>query len=227
MRDARIDLSALRVNVGLLVSPRLVVDVAADAYGHGAIEVANAAITAGARMLRVRDADEESELRRAGIDVPIIVSVRQDGAESSAVYGVGSAARAHGFRPVMRVSAPVISLKTIDEGEPVSYGYTWRAPCRTGLALVPLGYADGLTRASSNRGSVWLCGSMRLIVGRVAMDVIVLELGSDIVALGDEAVLFGDPETGVAAVDEWALTIGLDALDVTAGIGTRVRRSYV
>ena len=220
---ARIDLDALRHNVGRLLAPGFVADLTGDAYGHGAVAIARAAIAAGAE-LAVRDDEEERELREAGIAGGISRRPEPDQDSSAALYGLGPTAARLGCRPAMRVSAGVISVKTIAAGEAVSYGYTWRATTRTNLALVPLGYADGVTRAAGNVGRVWLDGVPRPIVGRVAMDVIVLDLGRDSVELGAEAVLFGD--TDAATAEDWARPLGISPLEATAGIGARVRRVW-
>jgi len=222
-RVARIDVAALRHNVGRLLAPGFAADVTGDAYGHGAVAVARAAVAAGVE-LAVRDDREERELRDAGLRGGITRVLDPGDDTAAALYGVGPAAARLGCRPVMRVSANVISVKTIDAGEAVSYGYTWRATARSNLALVPLGYADGVTRAAGNVGRVWLDGALRPIVGRVAMDVIVLNLGTDTVELGAEAVLFGDP--AAATVDDWARPLGISPLEATAGISARVRRVW-
>ena len=223
LRVARIDLDVLRHNARQLIVPGFAADLSGDAYGHGAVAIARVASAAGAGIV-VRDDREERELRDAGIGGRISQRLDPDQNTSAALYGLGPTAAQLGCRPAMRVSAGVISVKTIDAGEAVSYGYTWRARTRTNLALVPLGYADGVTRAAGNVGRVWLGGAMRPIVGRVAMDVIVLNLGSDTVQLGAEAVLFGDPDA--ATVDDWARPLGLHPLETTAGIGARVRRVW-
>jgi alanine racemase len=94
------------------------------------------------------------------------------------------------------------------------------------LALVPLGYADGVDRDASNRATVYLAGASRQIVGRVAMDVLSLDVGMDDVRVGDEAVLFGDPRDGEPSLDEWATVLGTNQLAVTCGIGARVARVW-
>ena len=216
MREARIDLAALADNIRN--SPAAVVDVSGDAFGHGAERVARVAVDCGAAIV-VRDAGERSGLAAIGIDSHVL-GPALIGSDDSA-FGLHRA-----DRPVMRVSARVVSIKTIDAGEPVSYGYTWRAPARTTLALVPLGYADGVQRSASNRESMWLAGAMRPIVGRIAMDVSVLDLGTDAAEPGDEAILFGDPLVGQTAA-EWGEGVGIDALSVTSAIGARVSRRWV
>lgn len=227
LREARIDLGAIRGNVARLADPRFVADVSADGYGHGAVAAAEASVTAGATTIGVRDAGEQRALARAGIAARIVLIPEAGSVLPGAMYGIGPLASERGCTPAMRVSARVISIKTIARGEAVSYGYTWRAPARTNLALLPLGYADGVLRAAGNIGRVLLAGAMRPIVGRVAMDVIVLDLGDDEVDLGAEGVLFGDPSLGEATADEWAAPLGISALEATSGIGARVARRWI
>lgn len=140
-----------------------------------------------------------------------------------------------GIRPAMRLEAPLIQVKTIEAGRPVSYGGTWRAPTRRWLGLVPLGYADGIDRHASNRGPV----SVRAqggpiathVVGRVCMDQFVVDLGEARDATpparpGDVAVLFGDPASGVPSADEWARACGTINYEIVTRIGPRVPRVY-
>ena len=121
------------------------------------------------------------------------------------------------LRPAMRVTALVIAIKTIEAGEGVSYGYTWRAARRTNLALVGIGYADGLDRIASNIGSLFLAGTVRPIAGRVAMNALVLDLGDDRVSLGEEAVVFGDERRGEPSASSWASVLGKTAVEVVFG----------
>ncbi|MBC7518707.1 MAG: alanine racemase [Microbacteriaceae bacterium] len=237
LRTARIDLAAIAANFQLLRRQYddFEVDLAADAYGHGAVAVAEAAVAAGAgagagagaRGFTVRDEREAAALRAAGISLDLTVTEEIGSDAAAATFGVGPLARRLGLTPAMRVSAPVMSTKTIAAGEAVSYGYTWRATRTSRLALVPLGYADGVLRAASNVGEVWLAGALRPIVGRVAMDVIVLELGDTRVTVGDEAILFGDRELPEISADRWGAALGVSALEVTTGIGSRVTRRWV
>ena len=95
----------------------------------------------------------------------------------------------------------------------------------TTLALVGLGYADGVPRLASNRASVWIGGGIHPLVGRVAMDQFVVETGDAGVSVGDEAILFGDPALGHPSAIDLAAQTGRSALELTAGIGPRVRRA--
>ena len=257
LRGVRIDLEAIRHNVRAAVSrepamPVLAV-VSADGYGHGALQTARAAIEAGAAGLCVGRVDEGVALRAAGIRVPILAEAtasaeeRAEGSEngiaialdahrpgldgarrvSETLYGLGPKSARNGLRPAMRVSAQVVATKTIEAGEGVSYGYTYRATRRTNLALVSIGYADGLDRRASNRGTLWLDGAPRLIAGRVAMNYVVLELGEDSTTVGAEAVLFGDEARGEPSATRWAESIGVPVSAVVCTIGAHVARSYV
>ena len=107
------------------------------------------------------------------------------------------------LHPVMRLEAPLTQVKRVPAGRAVSYGGTWRAPTDRWLALVPLGYADGIPRAAADGGPVAVAGLRTTIVGRVCMDQVVIDLGPAVdaegrplaapAAAGDVAVLWGDP----------------------------------
>ena len=96
----------------------------------------------------------------------------------------------------------------------------------TTLALVPLGYADGIPRHASGRGPVVINGVKHRVAGRVAMDQLVLDVGDAPVRVGDRAVLFGDPATGAPSVDEWADAAETINYEIVSRIGPRVPRRY-
>ena len=214
IHSASIDLSAIRDNAAVLVrraGARVVVaDVRADAYGHGLTAVIDAAVDGGAF---VRDIDFSASSARNADFV----------SAGTALYGL-SADRE--LQPAMRVSALVVGAKSIDAGESVSYGYTWTASSRTNLALVGIGYADGLDRIASNVGSLRLGGTARRIVGRVAMNALVLDLGQDSAEIGDEAVVFGDPSLGEPAVWDWAGSLGRPSAEIVSVFGSHLPRVY-
>jgi alanine racemase len=144
-----------------------------------------------------------------------------------AMYGLNPLPHQENLRPAMTFRSSVALTKRIDEGESVSYGQTWTTMKDTNLALVPVGYADGVSRALSNRMDVWLAGRRRPIVGRVCMDQIVIDCGDDVVNPGDEVILFGDGARGEPTATEWAHV--LDTIDyeiVTGMYRPRVVRSY-
>jgi alanine racemase len=129
-----------------------------------------------------------------------------------------------GLRPVMSLRARLASVKHVPGGSGVSYGHEYVTASDTTLALVPLGYADGIPRAASHAGPVLVAGAVRSIAGRVCMDQIVLDIGDDVAAPGDEAVLFG--ADGPSA-DEWAIASGTIGYEIVTRIGARVPRVYV
>ncbi|MFB9308889.1 alanine racemase [Agromyces hippuratus] len=366
-REAVVDLDAVRENVRTLaaaVAPaRTMAVVKANAYGHGAVPVARAALSAGAEWLGVADIAEAHALRDAGIDAPLLAWLHDPGADFgpaiardidlgvssreqleaivAAAASVGTAARVHlkldtglsrsgvapehwpgvvaraaeleaagrlrvrglfshlantspdedaaqlaafelgiaqaeaaglraevrhlastagalrlpaarfdlvrigigaygippfgdgttaadlGLRPVMTLRGRVAAVRRIEPGTGVSYGHTWRADRPTNLALVPLGYADGIPRQASGRGEVWIAGARRPVVGRIAMDQFVVDVGEDPVATGDEVVLFGDPQTGAPSADEWGDAADTIGYEIVTRIGARVPRRYL
>ena len=90
-----------------------------------------------------------------------------------------------GLRPAMTLSASLALVKRVPGGHGVSYGYHYRTPGDTSLALVPLGYGDGIPRHASGAGPVLVAGKWRTVAGRVAMDQFVIDLGGDRAAEGD------------------------------------------
>ncbi len=362
MRDALVDLSAVRHNIRTIKQRvgdvRFMAVVKADGYGHGAVPVAFAAMLAGADWLGVADIDEALELRRAGIDLPVLCWLHGSDANFDAAIAAGvdlgvssfdqleraaaaeGVARVHvkidtglgrngfdrescseafaraaelelagaivvigvfshlanagddedahqvarfiealdhaarvglhptvrhlassaaalrapdarfdlvrvgiamygltpfddesaeqlGLRPAMRMSGEVVSTKRVPAGSGVSYGLTYRTENDTTLALVPLGYADGVPRQASNAGPVSINGTRYRVAGRVAMDQIVIDVGDDQVRAGDRAVLFGDASAGLPSVDEWADLASTINYDIVTRVGPRVPRRYL
>jgi alanine racemase len=146
-------------------------------------------------------------------------------------YGIpvtdGVTAADRGLVPVMTLSARIARVKRIAQGTGVSYDYTWRAPRDTTVALVPIGYADGIPRRSQHGASVAVRGRRYPIVGRVAMDQFLIDVGDDPVEVGDEATLFGSGSRGELTVGEWADLIGTIGEEIVSGLGPRIPRVYV
>lgn len=126
----------------------------------------------------------------------------------------------------MSVSSVVVATKALRAGEGVSYGYTHRAVADTRVALVAGGYGQGLVRGIGNSVSVEVAGELRPIVGRVAMDVFVVDIGSLAVSPGDEVVLFG---SGLVRDElaEWTEATGLTAAEIVCAVGLHVPREVV
>ncbi len=132
-----------------------------------------------------------------------------------------------GLRPAMTLRGTVAAVRRVPAGKGVSYGYDYRAPAPTTLALVPLGYADGVPRQASGTGPVVIGGRRFTVAGRIAMDQFVVDVGDAPVSVGDTAVLFGDPTLGVPSATDWADAAGTINYEVVTRIGARVPRRQV
>jgi alanine racemase len=121
----------------------------------------------------------------------------------------------------------VLTVKPLRAGEGVSYGYTHRAPRDTSVALVTGGYAQGIVRALGNQVSVTIAGRRHPIVGRVAMDVCVVDVGATPVAPRADVVYFGDPAEGEPSLDEWAEATGLTIRELATAVGLRAVREHL
>ncbi|WP_433169621.1 alanine racemase [Kribbella sp. CA-247076] len=356
MAEAVVDLSAVRNNVRTfrrLVPQGILAVVKADAFGHGAVPVARAAIEAGATWLGVARAEEALQLRAAGLTVPILtwlydaaelmllggldvdVSVstiaelqrvvsnpsihhvhlkldtglhrsgsapdhwveltraaahyealgaltvrgiwshlshgdtpdalqsrkqlrllrtgvalaRRAGLQPTVVHLANSAGAITldasdcnlvrvgaglygidelgiGLRPAMRLVTKLAQVRRIRAGEGVSYGHDFVASHDTTVALVPLGYADGIPRVVAGKASV-LCRGVRMpVIGRIAMDQFVVDAGDLPVEPGEPVTVFGDGSRGEPTCKDWADWAGTIPHEIYCGIGARVPRRY-
>jgi alanine racemase len=132
------------------------------------------------------------------------------------------------LRPALSLKSRVARLTSLAPGESVSYGRIWRASRPSLIGLVMCGYADGLPRALSNRGSVLVRGQRAPIVGRVCMDMCMVDL-SDIpdVAVDDEVVIIGRQGEEEISADEVAELCGTISYEILCGISARVSRLYL
>jgi alanine racemase len=124
----------------------------------------------------------------------------------------------------MSLVSEVALTKRVAGGVGVSYGHDYRTERETTLALVPLGYGDGIPRHVSNRAPVAVAGRLHQVSGTVAMDQLVVDCGDDPVAAGDPVVLFGP---GGPTVQEWAAAAGTIDYEIVTRMGARVPREYV
>jgi alanine racemase len=145
-----------------------------------------------------------------------------------AMYGLqpadGLDVAALGLRPAMELAASVAAVRRVPAGEGVSYGFVHRTDRETTLALVPLGYADGLPRAATGRAEVAIGGRRHPVVGRIAMDQCVVDVGDADAAVGDRVVAFGDPATGAPSAEDWARAAGTIGYEIVTRVGPRVPR---
>lgn len=133
------------------------------------------------------------------------------------------------LRPVMAVRSEITLLKRVPKGDTLGYGCTFEASRETLVATVPIGYNDGYVRALSNRGRVIVRGMYASVVGRISMDLTLLDV-TDVpeVALGDRVTLLGRDGTLAVNAEEIAKTAGTLSYEITCGISPkRVPRLYV
>src|SRR5699024_8728508 len=127
--------------------------------------------------------------------------------------------------PAMRLEAQVHLAKDAPADQGVSYGHTYTTSEDTTLAVIPMGYADGIPWHVSNSAPVLLGGRRHRIAGRVCMDQFVLDVGRHSgVRAGDTAVLFGSGTEGEATAQDWAEAAGTISYEIVTRLGTRVPR---
>lgn len=144
------------------------------------------------------------------------------------IYGLSASpevrADQHDLVPALRWTSRVSFAKRVQAGDEVSYGHTWAAPTDGWLATLPVGYADGVPRRTSNRVEVVLAGKRRPLVGTVCMDQILVWCGDDEVTAGDLAVLIGSHDGVTVSADAWAEAADTITYEITCGIQRRVPR---
>ncbi|MGI6145950.1 MAG: alanine racemase [Firmicutes bacterium] len=182
------------------------------------------------------------QLKREGYDIPIAHAANSAAAMQvadsafdmvrvgAAMYGIspnGTGPLYPGLRPALSFITKVSYVKTVCAGTTVSYGATYRCRCTETIATLPVGYADGYSRALSSKGQVILGGQRRPIVGRVCMDQTMIAVPPDVpVRVGDEVVLIGAQGSERITVEEVAAITGTISYEVVCSISKRVPRVY-
>ena len=146
----------------------------------------------------------------------------------AALYGIQPVrGEYYPLRATVRMLSRVTQLHRVAAGTGVGYDHAFVTDRDTTLAVVPAGYADGVARSLSGRADVVIRQTRHPIVGIVSMDQIVVDVGDDPVALGDEVVLLGDPRRGEPDLAEWAEITQTVPQEVLTGFGTRVARIHI
>ena len=131
------------------------------------------------------------------------------------------------LQPVMKVKTGIVLLKNLKPGQSVSYGCTYTAHEEIKVALLPIGYADGLNRALSGHGEVLVRGLRAPIIGRVCMDWIMIDVTDiDAAAVGDEVVILGSQKEATITAEELAATLGTISYEIFCSWSARVQREY-
>ncbi len=147
-----------------------------------------------------------------------------------AVYGMdpfGKDPAEQGLMPALDLSSYVAQLKLCKAGESVGYGRRFISKNDTTIAVLPIGYGDGVRRALTNNFDVLIDGQRYPVVGTVSMDSITVDVGaSTSIAVGDEAILIGTQGVESILAEEWAEKLDTVNYEVTCGISARVPRVY-
>jgi alanine racemase len=147
-----------------------------------------------------------------------------------AVYGLdpfGSDPYERDLEPALELRSYVADVKRFAAGDSAGYGRTWRAPAPTSVAVLPIGYGDGVRRGLLNDADVLVGGRRRPLVGMISMDNVTLDVGSPAaVEPGAEAVLIGAQGDERILCEEVAARLGTINYEVTCGISARVPRRY-
>jgi alanine racemase len=146
-----------------------------------------------------------------------------------ALYGNGRWPPGTARAQAMRLVTEVAQLRAISTGDTVGYGATWRAARPTRVAVLPIGYADGLPRRASGHAEAAIRGQRVPLVGVISMDIAIADV-TDLAAveIGDAAVLLGRAAGGASiSTAEYGAWAGLTEYEVTCGMSKRVPRTYV
>lgn len=140
------------------------------------------------------------------------------------LYGAGELAQRMGMRAVMRVKSTVCSVKHFDAGAPISYGRTYLTARPSRIGVLPIGYADGFSRALSNRYAVVTAEGAAPIAGRICMDMTMIDLtdcpGVDV---GDTVEIYGEQNP----IGDAARLCGTISYELLCAVSKRVPRYYI
>lgn len=193
------------------------------------------------RQQLVRFADADRAVTAAGAPIRVRHVANSSGAllfpearfdvvrTGIALYGNGRWPEHAERTQAMRLVTEVAQLRSIAAGSSVGYGATWRAPRDSRVAVLPLGYADGLPRRASGHAQAALRGRRVPLVGLISMDIAIADV-TDVpdVAVGDAVVLLGRASGGASiSTAEYGAWAGLSEYEVTCGMSKRVPRTYV
>ncbi len=132
------------------------------------------------------------------------------------------------LRPVLSLRSRIMLLKTVGKGEKLGYGCTFETTRPSRIATVPIGYDDGYRRALSNRGRVIVGGTYAPVVGRVSMDLTLIDV-TDVpgVSRDDQVTMLGREGALAISAEDLAELAGTISYEITCGISSRVPRTYL
>ncbi len=130
-------------------------------------------------------------------------------------------------KQVMSLKTYVSHLREMPGQHPISYGRRWITPGPTRIAVLPIGYADGMSRRLTNNGEVLIRGKRYSMVGTVTMDYIMVNVGYDQIEVGDEVLVWGESPQGLIQLWEMAERLGTIPYELTCAVSRRVKREYI
>ncbi|MFY9325853.1 MAG: alanine racemase [Candidatus Nanopelagicales bacterium] len=136
-------------------------------------------------------------------------------------------AKALTLKPALSLKAKIVNLKAVAAEQGVSYNHTYRTKEQTNLAVIPLGYSDGIDRRAANAAAVAIGGKSYKISGRICMEQFVVDVGADFQDQAATVTLFGDSSTGVPSVEDWAQAVGTINYEIISRLATRIKRVYL
>jgi alanine racemase len=142
-------------------------------------------------------------------------------------YPSSETSRSIDIRQVMTLKTFVAHIRKIPADFPVSYGRRWISEKPTTIAVLPIGYADGIRRSLTNKAQVSIHGKRYPLVGRVTMDHIMIDVGDDPINPGDPVMVWGEGENDSIEILDVARSIGTIPYELTCGVSARVQRVYV
>lgn len=213
---------ALARNAAGIAGPRSVADLRADAWGHGAREIARTVLAAGIDRIIV-DSPDVDAIVAEGTAASRVSHAGSPTVDAHALYGLPGSSAA----PVMRLNGTVLGVKDLRTGEGVSYGYAHRAAADTRVALVTGGYAQGIVRSLGGRIDVAIAERRYRVVGRIAMDVCVVDVAEGAITRGDAVSFFGDPADGEPSLGPWAESTGWTIAELVTTVGRHALREYI
>ena len=129
--------------------------------------------------------------------------------------------------PAMTAQSVVVQTKRVPDKTRIGYGLEYETNGESTLALVPIGYAEGLPRNASPRARVLINGRLYRLSSRIAMDQFVVDVGDDPIEVGDQVTLFGDPATGAPSADDLANAAKTINYEIVTRMGGRFERVYI
>jgi len=185
-----------------------------------------------------------NRLRKAGLEPPVrhaansaaLIDIPQShldlvrpGIATYGLYPSDEVNKRHvSLKPAMALKARIIQLKKVPAGFKVSYGTSHETRKPTTIATIPIGYADGLNRLLSSRGQMLVHEQRAPIIGRVCMDLTMLDVGHiDNIQMGEEVVVFGRQGSASITVDEVASSLNTINYEIVSTITARVPRVYL